>query len=301
MESMLSILRPVLQFIVVLLGAWMVMRLRSGTTHSLSQRFWVLCTRSVVCDPVQRQFMQEASDLEAFKFVYGIEAGSRANLHRLIAWLAQHSIEPRLARKAGRWIDPRQETILTSPSQKHRRNLVLITLLLALPLAFCSSKIADAPALLTMKQSSVSFFTDGKTVRSLTGRWVFDLETCSTANQQLLATSSGFKLFEAAATCSAFRDGTLQHVVESALKEQHWLGVSLSVALLIVLGVFLRRVVELDALRQVQRRIDCTRPMSHVDDVSRQRDYVPSIETEVLGDGTGNAAGVDQTDRALAR
>lgn len=95
---------------------------RAGTTQSIMELLWRLFHgRQPINDTRLAAFVDQARELERFRFTFGIKVHSIADLHRFIDWQARNNLSIVQLQQASRWIDTSRHDFIVAP----RRALIL--------------------------------------------------------------------------------------------------------------------------------------------------------------------------------
>lgn len=153
--------------------------LRAGSIHNLLERLWrLLVDKTEVNDARLREYMEEARDLEKFRFIYGIRVSRLARLHRFINWQKENHISIGEAQKIRHWIDIESPEVLRVPpaSYFHQKRLSIGFGLLLLATAL--TLIAHPAALMKLKSTQSHVTIERDQISDAFGQWVMRKEDC---------------------------------------------------------------------------------------------------------------------------
>lgn len=220
MESLSALpIDGILKISLVLLAVGMLALFwwRAGTTQSIMERVWrIIAGNSPVKDPRLSTFIDEARELERFRFIFGIKVGNLAEAHRLLDWREQHGIPISELQSIRNWIDTRLPNFITEP-----RPLLVVRLFASMVLCLAAIVaiailINGSWAYLKTKQSQVWFVSDGVSIERPFGIGRVEPLECKTP----LSAPAGFTVAERDILCSALQDGSLQELVDKTVKAQ---------------------------------------------------------------------------------
>ncbi|WP_118181127.1 DUF6216 family protein [Paraburkholderia phosphatilytica] len=183
-------------------------------------------------DEKLKSFSNHQLDLTRFRVVYGVQARSVADLHRLLSWMARHQFTPADVKRARRWIDPSRHHPLNAPSR-----LRLIARLVVAAIMFAGFTVVQDKAtnsrttMIRMRVSKTWMWSDGKSVEGVLGQpWRIDAQSC--ARHTLPGRSiTGLTDGETSAICQGIPGGDLQTTVNDGLRYQRWSLAAISVFL----------------------------------------------------------------------
>lgn len=213
---------------------------RAGSIHSVLDRLWRLVAgRADVQDPMLKDFIQQNRDLEKFRFIYGIKIETQSDLHHLLAWLKENSINIIRLQQIKHWIDISSPNVIIAPPRSFFLRNGAIALLSMLSVLAATAIISTQTAWLQMKDSKVRFWTDGKTVHQTFDNWTIDASTCKKDIVKAQAIT-GFELSETIAICDGLEKNSLKEFARIAIKEQQLLGggIAIVATLFIIISIF---------------------------------------------------------------
>lgn len=223
-DSLLKLAAPLCIFI-LLLFFWY----RAGSTHSIMERLWrILAGNTPVSNPQLAAFMQETRELERFRFVYGVNVESLADLLRLLTWREKYRVPVVDIQLMRDWFDIRAENLFRRPHRLAVAYRLAICLIALTGFGTAGLYAMTSPALLKAKTSKIWFQTDGITVEPLFKWETVSLLDCSKADSTSLQ-SAGFTAYEQEVICNGAHDGSLQQLIDKAKKSARplWLGLEL--------------------------------------------------------------------------
>jgi hypothetical protein len=166
-ESILDIIKNInpwltLVFSILLIG-WAATRARSA--YFLMNRIWRLVGGGAIIDPDLEKEWGAIRDMEGFRFITGINFDSKEKFIKTLRWLEGHGKSLKELSFARAWIagepwivkPPRLGLITTFSC-----TTALVCSLAILPMAYL---FGNPDTLLTIKSSSVMFWTNGNTAR----------------------------------------------------------------------------------------------------------------------------------------
>jgi len=263
---------PVLIIVLVLLFWW-----RAGSIHSVFERLWRLAAgKAEVTDPKLKRFVQEARDIEKFRFVYGLKVGSLMELHQLLEWMKASAISVASAQKARRWIDIRSPEVIATPPKNYFVWKVITGILLVALLVFSSEVLSLRSAILQTKATKVWFLMDNNTIKHIMGDWTIDLKICSKGFQDLQRTSQ-FSESEANSICSAFADNSLPQFVSNVVRLQRWFGFVFGVLAFVGLADTFLKIVSAQEARKIKKQISDNPAKTAAAPMLDQKDTSPRI------------------------
>lgn len=232
---------------------------RAGSIHSVFDRLWRLVAgKTDVQDPKLKEFIQQNRDLEKFRFIYGIKIETRSDLHLLLAWINENSINIVRLQQIKRWIDMRSPNIVTTPPRGFFIRNGITTLISILIVITASTVISTQIAWLQMKESKIWFWTDGNSVHQAFDKWTIDAVTCK---NDIIKTqkSTGFNRVETIAICDALEKNALNDIFRKTVKEQQVLGVVIGIISFLLLMFSIFALNSADEARRIFNRLTKTK------------------------------------------
>jgi hypothetical protein len=255
METVSTLLRstPLLHFSGPLLLAIVIgfFWWRSGSIYILLERVWrIVAGKMEVSDPVLKEFIQENRELEKFRFMYGLMVGTKTELHKLLEWLRENSIEIGTAQRAKRWIDTKDRKLIPMP--KHYLLGISLGLVFCMAIAMVCLKAATShSALLQMKGSKVWFLAEANEVRGLWGDWSIDQSLC-VKDATSISGLSGFTPSETSVLCDAYKNNTLGKIVSDTVRQQQVFGLLYGILALIFVAVLISSIASAAAAKKIK-------------------------------------------------
>ncbi|MDX3906142.1 MAG: DUF6216 family protein [Pigmentiphaga sp.] len=205
--------------------------------RSVLDPIWSLIAgRAEVEDPVLKSLLQKNRDLEKFRFVYRLKAGTLDDVGKLAAWLDKHSLDISRLQKMRRWVDPASSEIVLAPPARHTAFKLITLCLAAFLLIGASLPGASTYALFQMRTSKVWFKTDAITVQAVSRQWSFDADECKN-NRTAVIAKSGFVDEEVEEICGALYGESLKQQVADTVQLQRWTGgIGMAIAMLLALS-----------------------------------------------------------------
>ena len=220
-------------FITVTLIIWAIFRARSA--HFLLDKVWRVIGGGATHDEDLKKAWLSVRDLEGFRFRTGIKFSTKATLIRTLEWLEHHDKSLNDLSFAKAWIASNPWDI-RRPHMRAIRTFALVVFLATTPLIMgMFLAFTETSALLTIKGSGTTFWTDGVTARDFaldrdTPKFTVDFAVCSSGTFKELEEEDG-KI-----VCSSLDPSKLPFI-EEAMKEQK--SYSIYVAVLCLLGLIL--------------------------------------------------------------
>lgn len=228
---------PLVTYVLSILGLAMVAVyaiFRLNSTQIIREKVWsAFVGDKDFNDEKLQSFAHDQLDLTRFRVVYGVQARSVADLHRLLSWMERYRFTPIEIKRVRRRIDPSRAEPLNAPS---RRFLVACLVVIAITIAsfmYISNKATTAKTtMIHMRVSKTWMWSDGASVEGIGGTpWRIDAQACS---QHTLPDTSttGLTSNETTAICNGISDGELKATVKEGLTYQRWSGVLISFLIL---------------------------------------------------------------------
>lgn len=197
--------------------------LRAGSIHNLLERLWrLLVDKAEVNDARLREYMEEARDLEKFRFIYGIRVSSLARLHRFINWQKENHLGIGEAQKIRHWIDIESPEVLRAPPpgyfHQKRLSMGFGLLLLATALAL----LAHPAAVMKLKSTQSHVTIERGQVSDAFGQWVMRKEDCLGNDDSAAGANGGPQ--EKTLACQLLNDAGFSQMVEQKHGEQRLAG-----------------------------------------------------------------------------
>lgn len=170
-------------------------------------------------------------DLEAFCFRHGIKVGRLADARNIVWFANSKKIPMRDFSKAAPWVDVTDPNFVKPPTHRESVGMYFIVGIL-LGLAALVVSVGDSrSAMLTTKDSQVTFLAGADGIRSLSAKdiSIFGRSLISTWNVPMsacqdtplvLAQNAGFTNDESRAICTSMFDGTLDDQISRSVKFQ---------------------------------------------------------------------------------
>lgn len=240
-ENAVSLLKDVspylMTFITAILVLWAIFRARSA--HFLLDKIWRLIGGGVINDPDLKKDWLQIRDLEGFRFRTGIKFNSKATWRQTLLWLEQNDKNLNDLAFAKAWIEDKPWNF-KEPWLRCINTFVLIVFLTVLPLVMGMTFIFTEPsALLTIKRSQVTFWTDGVNAKnfewaSKTPKFAVDSAACN--NNAVIA---GLENKDKDIICSSLEISSMPKI-KHAVIEQKILSAYIAVILIIALTLVAR-------------------------------------------------------------
>jgi hypothetical protein len=242
-SPLLSASGPLAIILMIVLFWW-----RVGSIYSLLERLWRLIAGGAdVSDTRLKSFMRDVRDLERFRFMYGLRVESKTELHAMLDWLKENSISIADAQQVKRWINIKIEPVIIKPTSSYFFKTGAM-ILLSFGVIIASQWVGSSKyAWLTMKETKISFLSDGQTVRSVLTEWSFNLDQCHENKIKLIKT--GFSDKEISALCDAGRTNEMADFVKRSVEFQQ------SAALFVGLFSFLIMLIRFISLNAAQKAV----------------------------------------------
>ncbi|SDE09549.1 DUF6216 family protein [Paraburkholderia lycopersici] len=231
-----AVITPLVTFSLSIIGlagfaAYAVFRLNSP--QIIREKIWnAFVGDKDFNDEKLKSFSHHQLDLTRFRVVYGVQARSVADLHRLLSWMARHQFTPTDIKRARRWIDPSRNRPLNAPGKLHLTvRLVVVVIMIAGFMMVLDKATSSTTTMIRMRVSKTWLWSDGRSVVGIVGQaWRIDAQSC--ARHTLPDTSiTGLTDAETAAICQGIPSGDLQTTVNEGLRYQRWSLAAISVFL----------------------------------------------------------------------
>ncbi|WP_122416208.1 DUF6216 family protein [Pseudomonas viridiflava] len=223
-------------FVTAALIIWAIFRARSA--HFLLDKIWRVIGGGTTHDEDLKKAWLSVRDLEGFRFRTGIKFNTKSTLIRTLKWLEHNDKSLNDLSFAKAWIAGKPWEI-KPPHMLSIRGFAFAVFLVTTPLTMgMFAAFTATSALLTIKDSGVTFWTDGVTARDFfldrgTPEFTVDLATCNSGAFQALGEKDG-KI-----VCSSLDPSKLPYV-KSAITEQKTYSVFIAVFCLLGLTLTLR-------------------------------------------------------------
>lgn len=219
-QYFLRIFLPVLVPTMLLAFFWW----RAKTVHVWWDRLWrVIAGSTDANDPVLKALLRESRDVERCRFTYRLNVERVQDIHRLASWSSLHGISLDRLRKVRLWVDPESEEILGQPPKRYTLKVFLAACSCMIVFLLVAYIFGGPNAFLRMRESEISFKTNGTSIAAPMNGWTLRLERCAT-DPASLVTLTGFDPTEAQELCRTFNDGTLKQFVDVTIRQQKWFG-----------------------------------------------------------------------------
>lgn len=219
-----------------------------------------------VADPSILRHLQEMHDLEAFCFRHGIRIDRLCDARNLVWFARTKKIPMKEFSKAAPWVDVADANFVKPPSRRESASIYLFAGAL-LGLAMFAVSVGDSrSAMLTTRESRVTFLANSNGIRSPFSRdvsvfgwqflspWAVPKPACED-DAQVLARTAGFTEDESKAICAAMFDGSLSEQVDKSVKFQRRAAGLFSVIFMICASVLLLHVLRGVSARRLLKRI----------------------------------------------
>ncbi|MEX5574299.1 DUF6216 family protein [Pseudomonas lijiangensis] len=219
-ENAVSLLKDISPwFMTIVTGffiVWAIFRARSA--HFLLDKIWRLVGGGAINDPELKKEWLLVRDLEGFRFRTGINFNTRATWNKTLKWLEQNDKSLNDLSFARAWMLEKPWNFKAPwivPINIFAFLIFLIFGSLTMSMAYIFS---EPSALLTIKGSEKTFWTDGVNARDFKPAWntpkfTADITTCKTKK------IDGFDEKDATIICSSLEPSTLPQI-KNAIKEQ---------------------------------------------------------------------------------
>ncbi|NBF08133.1 hypothetical protein GV818_05445 [Pseudomonas sp. Fl4BN1] len=165
---------------------WAVMRAKSA--HFLLDKIWRLIGGGAINDPELKKDWLQIRDLESFRFRTGIQFNSRNTWSKTLKWLECHDKSMNDLSFAKAWISGKPWEF-SEPWIKQIKAFVFCVFLITIPLIMGMTFIFTEPsAILTIKGSEKTFWTDGVTARNFKLAWgtpKFSVDSAACINKKI--------------------------------------------------------------------------------------------------------------------
>ncbi|MGN2404882.1 DUF6216 family protein [Pseudomonas syringae] len=221
-------------FMTVVTGAliiWAIIRARSA--HFLIDKIWRLIGGGAINDPDLKKEWMTIRDMEAFRFRTGIKFNTTSSWNRTLRWLEHNDKSLSDLSFARAWIFNKPWDFKEPWTGWIRFNVSVVFLTLA-PLLTGMVYMFNSPsALLTIKASEVTFWTDGAVATDFwlardTPAFSLDPQTCKTKPIAGLAEA------DREIICSSMEKNT-QPLIENAMKLQKYYSAYLGILCIVAL------------------------------------------------------------------
>ena len=230
---------PLVTYVLSILGLAMVAVyavFRLNSTQIIREKVWsAFVGDKDFNDEKLQSFAHDQLDLTRFRVVYGVQARSVADLHRLLSWMERYRFTPIEVKRARRWIDPSREEPLNTPGKRYLATCFIALAVTIAGFSYVSNKAThSATTMITMRVSKTWMWSDGASVEGIWGKpWRIDAQSC--ASHTLPDTSTtGLTSTETTAICNGIPDGELRTTVKEGLTYQRWSLVVISFLILFV-------------------------------------------------------------------
>jgi len=215
---------------------WAIYRARSA--HFLLDKIWRIIGGGAIHDEELKKAWLSVRDLEGFRFRTGIKFSTKATLTRTLKWLENNDRSLNDLSFAKAWIAGKPWDI-DRPHMLPIRILAFIVFIATTPLivGMCAA-FTETSALLTIKGSGVTFWTDGVNARDL----FLDRDTPEFAVDFASCNSGAFKVLgekDRDIVCSSLDPSKLPYI-KSSIKEQKLYSVFIAGLCIIGLTLALR-------------------------------------------------------------
>lgn len=190
---------------------------RTGTTQSILEFFWrIVCGNSPIKDPRLAAFVDEARELERFRFIFGIKLESITELHRFLDWREAHRVPIGHVQRIRKLFDASLPHFIVEPQPTSILRLFTYMLFCLASIVAIQILVAGDLAYLKTQKSQIWFTSDGTTIEQ--PFWKADAE--SSACNETQAVPAGFTAAEREILCNALQDGSLKELVDTTIRKQ---------------------------------------------------------------------------------
>jgi Family of unknown function (DUF6216) len=241
--------------------AWVVWRI--GSVHPIRQRVWRLVYgKAQIADPVIKAFVDERSDLMAFRFTAGLR-GTRTieSARSLAAWLRANDEDASAVSLSGRYFDLENFRVRDErfPSDRKRAVIVIFATLTALLSLVPIILSAGNGALFRLTNSGTWFEAHPSAARVIAWpawqrRPTLTVEACG-GDQRAAAEATQFQVKDVGVVCKLISDPSAPQYLAASVTDQR-------IALAFVAGLLglatcfiLLPVIRVDAARQLAKRL----------------------------------------------
>lgn len=230
---------PLVTYVLSILGLAMVAVyaiFRLNSTQIIREKVWsAFVGDKDFNDEDLKSFAHDQLDLARFRIVYGVQARSVSDLHRLLSWMKRYRFTPIEIKRARRWIDPSRDEPLNVPSKRYLAACLVVPVIAIGGFMYLSNKATTSKTtMINMRVSKTWMWSDGASVEGIWGKpWRIDAQSC--ANHTLPDTSlTGLTSTETTAICNGIPDGELRTTVKEGLTYQRWSLAAISFLILFV-------------------------------------------------------------------
>ena len=218
---------PLVTYVLSILGLAMVAVyaiFRLNSTQIIREKVWsAFVGDKDFNDEKLQSFAHDQLDLTRFRVVYGVQARSVPDLHRLLSWMERYRFTPIEVKRARRWIDPSRDEPLKAPGRRYLVACFVALAVMTVGFWYVSNKATTSrTTTISMRVSKTWMWSDGASVEGIWGKpWRIDAQACT---QHTLPSTSitGLTDTETTAICNGIPDGELRTTVKEALTYQRW-------------------------------------------------------------------------------
>lgn len=229
-----------LPLLLLVMFGWVI--LRSESWHLLRRRTWQLVHgKGGITDPALQSYVEEQTNLTAFRVFVGMPVTTLAEAHTLMAWCRAHDVRLEILRRCGQYFDLETRTIKASPRfLRIKGNVWGICAMVSLVVAAISWQLITLPyAGLTLKESGQHFLASEVEIRTV---WPLlnapTLKAKDCAKEQAAAVQRlGFSASDVALLCEMLPKQEFREFARKALLEQR-IGLFVLGAFMLVLMYF---------------------------------------------------------------
>lgn len=250
------------------LFAWVVLRTESW--HLMRRRIWqVTHGKGEITDPGIRNFVEEQTNLAAFRIFVGPDVATLEEARTLMAWCKVRNVDLGVLRICGDHFDLKQRRIKTGATYlKWAGRFWGICTMLLLVVAVVALELALLPhALLSVKASGQHFLASESTIRSVWPPFFSPtLTSKDCADSQAAAERMQFKPEDTAVMCRLLTAPEYKDYARKTISDQREAFVLLGIALLVCMyfvGVTALRCFSAGKLRK--RGLDPALPASQME------------------------------------
>ncbi len=239
-ESVVSLLKDISPYVMTLLTCGLIVWavIRAGSAHFLFDKIWRLIGGGPISDPeLKKEWLQER-DMESFRFRTGIKFNTKTTWSRTLKWLEYHDKNLKDLSFARAWICGKPWDF-DKPLLWQIRLFGLLVILLLSPLTLGGVYMLTEPsALLTIKESKRTFWTDGINARDFALAWntpefTLDLATCQKGKE------TGLGAKDRDIVCSSLKPENLS-LIKGYVKDQKVVGVYVAFMCVVFMIVVVR-------------------------------------------------------------
>lgn len=230
--------------------------IRTGSINSLLERLWRMAVdKDDANDARLKEFMQEARDLEKFRFIYGIKVKSMGKLHRFLNWQKENNIGIEQSQKIRQWIDTEAEEMLICPPHNYlwKKYAYLVASLL---LIVGASLLANySSVLLSLKTTKTLVTAEHTKVSGTVSDWAISREDCESASKTIQA-PQGLGAEERKIICKLLTDDSYAAFIDKTVKEQKQIGLMFCIIGICLFIYFGRKFTAAVEARRLKKRLE---------------------------------------------